>query len=780
MTYLCNPIQRNGRSLKEFAKDFALNAEIAQLVEHDLAKVGVASSSLVFRSTEAIGNDGLFFYLCLAMPVFAIKCGRLPFILLNQIIMKKLFLIMSVSVCCLTAYAQKDTTEVLDKAVISTRYLSPVSVGGLELPIMDIPQSVSVVNPTRIKEFNMNTIDEALRDVPGVTIIANDYMRSQYKARGYNMSIMYDGLPAYNSLAISQQLDLSFYEQIEVLRGPAGMIQGAPDGQSLGGIINLVKKTPGKELGINTSLSYGSWNNYRGEIDINAPLDKKGKLRSRWVFFANDRDFFYDRSHARKAGAYGVIEWQPFQHTLFSLSYAYQDSKGDVLYNGIPAIRENADDQSRNHIDVDRSFNPTPDWDWTKWKTHEIFFRMNQRLAEKWNLSVKTNIRAQHQENKYGFAGTVSKDDNLSNYLRGYNDESIPRVTAAADVTGTFCLFNRTHHLFAGLNFENFVDDKQYLSAYQKFEWGDPFLVQDFQIPYDKLNKSKMKVTQGGVYAQLQFTIVRPLKLFLSGRLSTIQASMYDFSNSDWTVALEPKLHFTPSASLLYEPVRQITIYASYSDLYVPQTEKKADGSLIDPRTGAQYEVGTKMSFWNSRLNANVAAFYLRDNGRAYKTNPAENTYVNGGLVENKGVDIEVNAYPINGLELMTSYTYLDTKITKSSSGDEGLAFSPVEPEHSFKFLAAYRFNGNILNGLSLGAGVNAFSTSYASVLTPERNQKPYALLNAFASYRLNTHFSFYLNFNNITDTVYYARLGGNGDYFGDPFNFTLSLRCSF
>ena len=190
MTYLCNPIQRNGRSLKEFAKDFALNAEIAQLVEHDLAKVGVASSSLVFRSTEAIGNDGLFFYLCLAMPVFAIKCIITPFILLNQIIMKKLFLIMSASVCCLTAYAQKDTTEVLDKAVISTRYLSPVSVGGLELPIMDIPQSVSVVNPTRIKEFNMNTIDEALRDVPGVTIIANDYMRSQYKARGYNMSIM--------------------------------------------------------------------------------------------------------------------------------------------------------------------------------------------------------------------------------------------------------------------------------------------------------------------------------------------------------------------------------------------------------------------------------------------------------------------------------------------------------------------------------------------------------------------------------------------------------------
>lgn len=695
-------------------------------------------------------------------------------------IKKKLFITILTCICGTAAYAQNDTTEIIDEAVVTTKYLSPVSVAGFDMPVMDIPQSVSVVNPVRIKEFNMNTIDEALRDVPGVTTIANDYMRSQYKARGYNMSIMYDGLPSYNSLAISQQLDLSFYEQIEVLRGPAGMIQGAPDGSSLGGIINLVKKNPGKELGINTSLSIGSWNNYRGEIDINAPLDKQGKLRSRWVFFANDRDFFYDRSHARKVGAYGVLEWQPFEYTTFSLSYAFQDSKGDVLYNGLPAVRENSDDQSRNHLDVDRTFNPTPDWDWTKWKTHEVFFKMSQRLAEEWNLSVKANVRAQHQENKYGFAGTVSKEDNMSNYLRGYNDESIPRVSAAADVTGRFRLFNQTHNLLAGVNFENFTDDKKYLSAYQKFEFGDPFNVADFQVPYDMLNKSKMNVTQGGVYAQLQFSIIRTLKLFLSGRLSTIRARMYDFNNSEWIEALKPLLHFTPSASLVYEPLEQLNIYASYSDLYVPQTEKKEDGNLLDSRTGSQYEVGVKTSFWKNRLSINAAAFYLKDNGRAYKVNPAENTYINGGLVENKGVDLEINAYPYKGLELMGSYTFLKTKITKSSSGDEGLAFSPVEPEHSFKFLAAYRFTENVLEGFAVGAGINAFSTSYASVLTPERDQKPYAVMNAFASYRLNSHFSFYLNFNNLTDTVYYARLGGNGDYFGDPFNFALSMRCSF
>ena len=470
--------------------------------------------------------------------------------------MKKVLILAALFANALAAYAQQDSTEVLDGAIVTTKYISPVSIAGLELPVKDIPQSVSVVNPVRIKEFNMNTIDEAMRDVPGVTTIANDYMRSQYKARGYHMSIMYDGLPSYNSLAISQQLDLSFYEQIEVLRGPVGMLQGAPEGASLGGIINLVKKTPGKAPGVNSSVSYGSWNNYRGEIDINAPLTRDGKLTSRWVFFMNDRDFFYDRSHAAKTGAYGVLEWEATRSTLFTLSYSFQDAKGDVLYNGLPAVRKNSEDQSRNHIDVDRTFNPTPDWDWTKWKTHEIFFKMNQDLADSWKLSVKTNIRTQHQENKYGFAGTVSSDDNLSNYLRGYNDESIPRVTAAADVTGKFRLLNQTHYLLVGANFENFIDDKSYLSAYTKYEWGDPSKVEDFQIPYDMLNKSKMRVAQGGMYAQLQYAVLGNLKLFLSGRISTIKAAMYNFNDSDWVVALEPSLHFTPSVSLVYDPVK--------------------------------------------------------------------------------------------------------------------------------------------------------------------------------------------------------------------------------
>ena len=222
---------------------------------------------------------------------------------------------------------------------VAAKYISPVSIGGETMQMRRMPQSVSVVNPTRIKEMNITTIDQAMQQVTGVTVIANDNMRSQYRSRGYSMSIMTDGMPAYNSLALSQQFDLSFFEQVEVLRGVSSILQGVPDGQSLGGVINLVKKKTHKDWALVTSANMGSWNNVRAEIDLNAPLTSDGRLRSRWVVFLNNRDFFYERSSMYKNGAYGVIDWDATRTTQLSLSYAYQHAYGDVLYNGLPALR---------------------------------------------------------------------------------------------------------------------------------------------------------------------------------------------------------------------------------------------------------------------------------------------------------------------------------------------------------------------------------------------------------------------------------------------------------
>ena len=393
-------------------------------------------------------------------------------------------------------------------------------------------------------------------------------------------------------------------------------------------------------------------------------------------------------------------------------------------------------------------------------------------------MKARVNARWQNQESKYGFAGTVTEEDTTSNYLRGYNDENLPRFTAGVNVVGKFELFGRSHDVFVGVNYENFIDSKKFISAYYLVKFGNPSTVEDFEVPYANLDRTKMKICQGGVYAQLRLALLNNLLVNVGGRISSVCASMYDFERLDWVEAVKEECRITPLLGIAYDPVSYLTLYASYSTLFVPQTEKKDDGSILKPRIGYQVELGFKSGFCDNHITANMALFYLQDKDRAYKVSPKP-TYVNAGKVENKGVEMELNAFPCKGLELAVGYTYLNTEIVKSADGDEGLAFSPIEPEHSFKLFVAYYMNG-VLRGLAFGVNTQVFSESYASVLTPERNQKAYMLLNGFVSYRVNKHISLYLNGNNITDCVYYSRLGGNGDFWGDPCNFTLCMRCDF
>ena len=101
---------------------------------------------------------------------------------------KKTLLSILLIFCGTSVYAEStvDTTKIyeVDEVVVSARYVSNVSLMGQDQPLRSIPQSVSVVNPIRMVDMNITTIDQAMQYVTGVTTIANDYMRSQYKSRG--------------------------------------------------------------------------------------------------------------------------------------------------------------------------------------------------------------------------------------------------------------------------------------------------------------------------------------------------------------------------------------------------------------------------------------------------------------------------------------------------------------------------------------------------------------------------------------------------------------------
>lgn len=681
-------------------------------------------------------------------------------------------------------------SEILDEAVISAKAVLKASVSGLDAPLKEIPQSITVLRPSKLQEMNINTLDEVMQQVVGVSTIAYDNMRSNYKSRGYAMSVLYDGLPAYNSLAISQQFDLSFYEEIEVLRGPAGLMQGVPSGLDMGGIVNLKKKRAIKQSSVSGGLTYGSWNNLRAQADVNIPLLKDGSLRARLVTFGQKRDFYYDRSEQLKAGVFGTVDYDVTPTTFVGISYALQYAKSDVLHNGIPATRVDGNDPSRNLTVAPRNTNLTPDWDYTDWQTQDITFTASQKLGSTWQISAKANLRSQSQTNQYGFPGTISTATSSSNYQLGYNEESIPRISAMADIHGTFNFLGQEQYVIAGGNYESFGDKKRSASFYQNFTFTDfdnlvsqvngADITDAIAANYDNLPRSNMVIKQGGFFAQARLCFSEPLHIILGGRLGKVKADTYIYTYEEWNNIIDDKYRFVPYAGLVFTPVDFLTAYSSYSSLYAPQTYLKADGSFIDPNTGQQFEVGVKTSFLEDRLSVNVAGFMMSDVGRAYKVDPSNNVWNNGGRVDCKGVETEITVSVIPGLNMITGYTFLDTKITKSSSGDEGLAWSPVEARHSGKLFGTYTIQDGPVKGLSAGTGLMAFSTRTASVLTPERKQEPYAVWNLYLSYRFMDHYMVDASINNVLDNTYYSRVGGNGDFYGEPRNFLVGIIAQF
>jgi outer membrane receptor for ferric coprogen and ferric-rhodotorulic acid len=140
--------------------------------------------------------------------------------------------------------AQEQTQAVMLEPVVVTdtrmRYTSEaVSVASKEsVKPREIPQSVSVITKERIEDQGLVTVEDALNQVTGVTVLPNDTQQGVYLSRGFHMNVTNDGVPAYNALSGVQQLDLAIYERVEVLRGPAGLFQGTGDP---GGTVNLVR-----------------------------------------------------------------------------------------------------------------------------------------------------------------------------------------------------------------------------------------------------------------------------------------------------------------------------------------------------------------------------------------------------------------------------------------------------------------------------------------------------------------------------------------------------------
>ena len=671
---------------------------------------------------------------------------------------------------------------------------------GLALSSRETPQSISVITRQRMDDQNLHTLDEALESTTGITTFQSPSGGKYYYSRGFQFStFQYDGVPLErSSYAVGSGFtsDTSYYDRVEVLRGPAGLLQGAG---SPGGTLNLVRKRPQAEKTLSVSTSVGSWNNYRASVDAGGPLNEDGSLRGRASFTREDRHYFYDTANSKKNVLYGVLEYDLAPATTLSAGASWEDLDALPYWGGLP---RNTDGSA---VDVRRSTFTGANWN--RWKNRQgtVFADLTHRVDERWTLKVAAMVLKESNDMLYSFGrGAVNPATGAGMMSRAYlYDFESTNKGIDVHLDGKFAAAGRQHDVVIGANASRLTTDDLAagllnlggMNIYDPVSPRQPTTAELMNTSYTAYSQRTVKQT--GVYGVTRLKLADPLTLVLGTRVSNYR---YEFdsrrhlSGLQSNTRMEAKNEVTPYGGVIYELNGQWSAYASYADVFEPQSALNVSGGLLKPIKGSNYEVGLKGEHFGGKLNTALALFRIDQVHRAqvdYQSDMSCDGWycsVASGKVRSQGIDAEISGEVARGLQIFAGYTYTDNTYRSNPEDPTqvGQTFNSYTPRHLLRVAADYRLPAEF-NAWSVGGGVSIQSenhhTNYGGTGGVARISQPgYALWNARIGYRIDKRWTVALNINNLLDKRYYNTIGWlyADSHFGEPRNAVLTLRGTF
>jgi len=644
----------------------------------------------------------------------------------------------------------------------------------------ETPQSISVVTRQVMDDFGLNAIDDVMRHTPGITVSTYDTERTNYYSRGFSIvNFQYDGIPTLRDAQYSagQTLtDMAIYDRVEVLKGATGLLTGAG---GPGGTINLIRKKPTSEFKSSIELGAGSWDNYRSHVDVSGPLTETGNVRGRAVAAYQDKQSFLDH-YSRKTGVlYGILEFDLDENTLLTLGADYQDSdpKGSS-WTGTRTIF----DATGNKLNLPRSFNNGPKWGSWEQYSRTAFATLEHTFDNGWVTKGQYN----HQINGYNAPlGYISQDSATASsiYARKYVGDT---TSDSLDVyaSGPFELFGREHELVIGQSLsiskwkaKDYTATTYFNNSYDFYNWNGQAIEPLWTAT--KINDETTRQT--GTYVTGRFSLTDELHLLLGSRIANYQVTGTSDTQESGKVV--------PYAGLTYDLNDNFTAYASYTEIFQPQTQYRTrTRAMLAPNEGKNYELGVKGEFFGGRLNSSLAYFEVHEENRpladtAWNSQPGVDYSYIGTKTKTKGYEAEISGELAQGWQLQAGYTH------KIARDDDGKKVATWEPEDQVSFYTTYKLQGN-LDRLTVGGGARWQSAGWQTVnnwgypgggRSEKFTQDPYWLVDLMTRYQVTDNLSATLNVNNLFDKHYYTNIGFyDSAYPGDPRNVMLTTRWDF
>ena len=615
------------------------------------------------------------------------------------------------------SYAQLESVVVTGGR---NRQRTPVSVGKAELPVMDMPQATTVIGEETIANIQAQRLSDVVKNVNGVYLgTTRGSTQESFYARGYAFSSnnMFKNGFRVNSGSMPE---MSSLESVEVLKGSASILYGnvAP-----GGILNMETKKPKFHFGGSVNMRAGSYSLYKPAFDVYGPLSSNIAYRINGTY--ETANSYRDSVHSKRYYVNPSFLFKLGKNTdlLVQGDYLYHDFTPDFGIGSLSASKTTFG--GATIADVPRSRFMGASWQYSKTNQSTVSAELNHRINNNWKLNG--GVSYQHYGRDYyslervqanvdgKFARPLGKTNNKENYYSGQ-----------VNLNGRFHTGNVGHALLIGADADRIETDN--LTANVN---GKNYDTINILHPEEYIRRSdipdavwavraKTPTNRFGVYVQDLISITEKLKFLAGVRFSYQDANPAKTDsllvNKTTTGQHQVDKAFSPRVGLVYQPTSNMSLFASYSNSFMPNTGVDIYNNAIKPSIIDQYELGMKNILFNGRLTANLTLYRINNNNLAqtaeFDANGNENSNTNikelTGKTTSDGLEIDLKANPVNGLDIMAGYSYNNMRYTKTvykvgaTVEGEGIVNSPKNTANATAF---YTITNGALKGFKFGAG---------------------------------------------------------------------------
>ncbi|GAA0573398.1 TonB-dependent siderophore receptor [Halomonas salifodinae] len=640
---------------------------------------------------------------------------------------------------------------------VATRNLSATKT---DTPIVETPQSLSVVTSDEMRDRQAETLSQALSYTPGFTSQPTSFNRTsdRFRIRGFDVESatggsLRDGLRLQNNSYDGIQEPYGL-ERVEVIRGANSVLYGQ---LSPGGMVNGISKRPTRAPFHELNLQLGEHDRRQISADSSGPLAGSDTLSYRLTMLGRDSDTQQDHIHDDRLYIAPALTWRPNEDTSLTLLSFYQESdtrfSAPLPYRLVQGVGDDGGHTIGRH-----DFIGEPDYDVMDGDMWAIGYEFEHRFDERTRLShslrhyeadVRWNyLQALPAPAAIDFAATTGT------LMRRYSDRHERSRTLASDtnIESTWQFGDIEHTVLVGLDaYDTTYDSHNFRASapaldLTSYDYGQPVVV-DRDPSLDR--GSRTDTLQRGLYLQDQIRFDDAWTLLLGGRHDWVDRDQ-EFHRNGFTASQDDEAT-TWRAGLVYLADNGLAPYISYSESFFP-VSVATSGQTFDPTEGRQYEIGVRYQPDDSNLLLSAAAYDLTQTN-VLKYDFGNDVYRQTGEARSRGLELEARADVTPALSVIASYAYTDARTTQSTVAEEVGQRSEDTPYHQAALWTSYNFVDQGIPQLTVGAGARYKGTTQASGI--DAPMPAYTLFDAMARYQLDEHWSVTVNANNLADKQY-------------------------